>query len=55
MSIEDQLQKAKDVERRALNKLNQEESWVERHPGWTTLIGATLLLAMIVPLVKSCH
>jgi len=55
MSLADDEQKVKSAEQKALNKLNQEEGWVERHPGWTTLIGTALLLMMIVLLVKSCH
>lgn len=44
-------QKAKQA---ALARLNKEEGWIERNPGWVTLIGIVLVVAIIVMVVKGC-
>jgi len=47
--------KAKAAERKAIDALNQEESWISKHPGWVSAIGLILFVALIVAVVKGCH
>ena len=55
MSIEEDTQKAKVVEQRLVDKLNQEEGWIEKHPGSVSL-GALIALGLIIVLaIKACH
>jgi hypothetical protein len=52
MAIEDSI---KSDEQKALNKLNQEEGWVSKHPGWITLVALILLGVIVVLLIKVAH
>lgn len=55
MSLDEDIAKAKATEQKLVDKLNQEEGWIEKHPGWVTLIGVALVLGFIVMAVKGCH
>lgn len=55
MSIESDIEKAKVTEQRLVNKLNQEEGWIEKHPGWVTIGIVVLVLGFIVMAVRGCH
>lgn len=52
MSNEDD--KIREFEEKLLTKLNQEESWISKHPGWVTVIGGLLFIALMVAVVKGC-
>ena len=55
MSLDEDLTQAKATEQKLIDKLNQEESWVSKHPGWVT-VGALILLGIIVVLLlKAAH
>ena len=49
------IDKAKEVDQSLMKKLNQEEGWVERHPGWVTIIALALFVTTIAAIVKGCH
>lgn len=55
MPLQNDIDRAKQVDRSLMKKLNQEESWVERHPGWMTSIVLVLSVAMLTAIVKGCH
>lgn len=55
MSISEELKKAQALERQAINRLNQERSWVQKHPGWMTLITVVLFVVAVVAIAKCAH
>lgn len=55
MTIDTEVRKAKQAQRRLLEALNEEQSWAEKHPGWMTLITAVIFIAFIAALLKGCH
>ncbi|HEY2002146.1 MAG TPA: hypothetical protein VGG80_07495 [Acidobacteriaceae bacterium] len=55
MSIEEDTQKAKVIQQKLVDKLNQEEGWIEKHPGWVSLGALIALGVIIVLLIKACH
>lgn len=47
--------KAKEVERKLLAGLNEEQSWAAKHPAVMTIITLVLAVALVSVLVKGCH
>lgn len=45
---------ARKAEQAAMARLNQEEGWIERNPGKTTLVFVALLTVIVAMIAKGC-